>query len=228
MKLKVWKLGGKISGNNHFIQAEGITLPQGFGVAEECVVGVMVNVHGFDVLEATTLLVSDPRWADATPSPGYDIPIVMGYAGGEEKAKEMIEDLIQEWEEATKKKVKFTTNINEELLKKVKMTAIKEGRNVNEIIEEQLEKYLEEGNNMKKIIIKCLEILREEQLLNSIGEKLAEEPERFPETIENMADYFENQSREYVLDKLSTSSLVGADDELAIQEWIAGGEVHDL
>ena len=117
-------------------------------------------------------------------------------------------------------RVKFTTNINEELLKEVKMTAIKEGRNVNEIIEEQLEKYLEEGNNMKKIIIKCLEILREEQLLNSIGEKLAEEPDRFPKTIENMADYFEEQSKEYILDKLSTSSLVGADDELAIEQWI--------
>lgn len=117
-------------------------------------------------------------------------------------------------------RVKFTTNIDEKLLKEAKMTAIKEGRNVNEIIEEQLEKYLEEGNDMKKIIVECLEILREEQLLNSIGEQLAEEPERFPETIENMADYFENQSREYVLDKLSTSSLVGADDELAIQEWI--------
>jgi hypothetical protein len=39
-----------------------------------------------------------------------------------------------------------------------------------------------------------------------------------------MADYFENQSREYVLDKLSTSSLVGADDELAIEQWIAEEE----
>ena len=117
-------------------------------------------------------------------------------------------------------KVKFTTNINEKLLKEVKMTAIKEGRNVNEIIEEQLRKYLEEVNDMKKIIVECLEVLKEEDLLNAIGEKLAEEPERFPETIENMADYFENQSREYVLDKLSTSSLVGADDELAIEQWI--------
>ena len=138
MKLKVWELGGKASGNNHFIQAEGVTLPQGFGVAEECVVGVMVNVHGFDVLEAPTLLVSDPRWADATPSPGYDIPIVMGYAGGKEKAKEMIENLLREWEEATQKKVKFTTNIYEQLLKEIKMKAIEENRNVNEIIEELL------------------------------------------------------------------------------------------
>lgn len=125
-------------------------------------------------------------------------------------------------------KVKFTTNINEELLKEVKMAAIKEGRNVNDIIEEQLEKYLEEGNDMKKIVIECLEILKEEDLLNAIGEKLAEEPDRFPETIENMANYFEWQSKEYILDKLSTSSLVGADDELAIEQWIAGGEVDVL
>jgi len=125
-------------------------------------------------------------------------------------------------------KVKFTTNIDEKLLKAIKMKAIEENRNVNEIIEELLEKYLEGEHDMKKIIVECLEILREEQLLNSIGEKLAEEPERFPETIENMADYFENQSREYVLDKLSTSSLIGADEELAIQEWIAEEEVKKL
>jgi hypothetical protein len=124
-------------------------------------------------------------------------------------------------------KVKFTTNINEELLKNIKMKAIEEGRNVNEIIEEQLEKYLEEENNMKKVVIECLEVLMEEQLLNSIGEKLAEEPERFPETIENIANYFEGQSREYVLDKLSTSSLVGADEELAIEQWIAEDEIEN-
>lgn len=41
-----------------------------------------------------------------------------------------------------KKRVKFTTNIDEELLKRIKIKAIKEGRNVNEIIEELLEKYL--------------------------------------------------------------------------------------
>lgn len=125
-------------------------------------------------------------------------------------------------------RVKFTTNINEELLKEVKMTAIKEGRNVNEIIEEQLGKYLEEVNDMKKIVVECLEVLKEEDLLNAIGEKLAEEPDRFPETIENMADYFVGQSKEYILDKLSTSSLVGADDELAIQEWVAEEEVKKL
>jgi len=45
-----------------------------------------------------------------------------------------------------KKKVKFTTNIDEELLKRIKIKAIKEGRNVNKIIEELLEKYLSQMN----------------------------------------------------------------------------------
>ena len=42
-------------------------------------------------------------------------------------------------------KAKFTTTINKELLNKVKIEAIKENRNVNEIIESQLEKYLKKG-----------------------------------------------------------------------------------
>ena len=115
MKLKVWELGGSLSGRNHFIQAEGIVLPQGFGVDEECVIGVMVNVHGFDLLEPTTLLVSDPRWADAEPAPNYDIPLVMEYAGGEEKVREMIENHLQEWEEATQKKAYIQIRIEESL-----------------------------------------------------------------------------------------------------------------
>lgn len=45
-----------------------------------------------------------------------------------------------------KEKIKFTTNIDEELLKRIKIKAIKEGRNVNEIIEELLEKYLSQMN----------------------------------------------------------------------------------
>ena len=40
------------------------------------------------------------------------------------------------------KKVKFTTNIVEELLKKIKIKAIKEGKNVYEIIEKLLQEYL--------------------------------------------------------------------------------------
>ena len=40
------------------------------------------------------------------------------------------------------KKVKFTTNIDERLLKKIKVRAIEEGKNVNEIIEELLQEYL--------------------------------------------------------------------------------------
>lgn len=41
-----------------------------------------------------------------------------------------------------KKKVKFTTNIDEELLKKIKIKSIEQGKNVNEIIEKLLQEYL--------------------------------------------------------------------------------------
>lgn len=192
-------------------------------------------------------------WLSPDEALDFETRVANGeYLSPEEYVEEYIEDSIEErleeillyyletedldWDSIewqidrilSSQRVKFTTNINEDVLKGIKKRAIEEGRNVNEIIEEQLRKYLEEVNDMKKIVIECLEILSEEQLLNSIGEKLAEEPERFPETIENMADYFEGQSREYVLDALSTSSLVGADDELAIQEWIAEEETERL
>ncbi len=41
-----------------------------------------------------------------------------------------------------KGKVRFTTNIDEELLKKIKIKAIEERKNVNEIIEKLLQEYL--------------------------------------------------------------------------------------
>jgi len=40
------------------------------------------------------------------------------------------------------KKVRFTTTIDEELLKKIKVRAIEGGQNVNEIIEKLLQEYL--------------------------------------------------------------------------------------
>lgn len=41
-----------------------------------------------------------------------------------------------------KKKVKFTTTIDEQLLKEIKIKAVKEDKNVNDIIEELIRKYL--------------------------------------------------------------------------------------
>lgn len=51
-------------------------------------------------------------------------------------------------------KAKFTTNINKNLLQKIKIKAIEENKNVNEIIEKQLEKYLKEEKTMLKLIVK--------------------------------------------------------------------------
>ena len=47
-------------------------------------------------------------------------------------------------------KVKFTTNINKSLLEEIKIKAIKESKNVNEIIETQLKNYLEKKEANKK------------------------------------------------------------------------------
>ena len=41
-----------------------------------------------------------------------------------------------------KKKVVFTTTLDEGLIKKIKVRAIEEGKNVNEIIEKLLQEYL--------------------------------------------------------------------------------------
>lgn len=144
MKLKVWELGGKLQGNSHFIQAEDIVLPQGFGVEEKCVVGVMVNVHGFDVLEATTLLVSDPRWSGAKPSPNYDIPTVFSYTGGREKVEEMINTLLQEWEEATQKKAYIQIRIEENLKNDFYSKCEENFQNPSAVIRGLIKKYVEE------------------------------------------------------------------------------------
>ena len=76
-----------------------------------------------------------------------------------------------------------------------------------------------------------LEILRElnkSDLLNEVGRFLAEQPELFPETLENMKDYFEGQNEEQISNQLATSSLVGADDRLAIEQWIAEEEQETM
>lgn len=47
-------------------------------------------------------------------------------------------------------KAKFTTNIDKELLDKTKIQAIREGKNVNEIIENLLQQYLKGEIKMTK------------------------------------------------------------------------------
>ena len=62
-----------------------------------------------------------------------------------------------------------------------------------------------------------LEILRElnkSDLLNQVGRILAEQPELFSETLENMEDYFKGQDEEQISKQLATSSLLGANDEI--------------
>jgi DNA-binding Xre family transcriptional regulator len=61
---------------------------------------------------------------------------------------------------------------------------------------------------MKKIF----EGLNEGDLLGTVGRLLLENWEKFPNTIENMEPYSEEE--------IATSSLVGADDILAVEEWI--------
>ena len=78
---------------------------------------------------------------------------------------------------------------------------------------------------MKKVL-EVLKGLDKEVLLNKVGENIARNPKQFPETLEMMADYFEGYTKEMIAEKLSTSSLVGADDELATQQWVAEEEVE--
>lgn len=70
-------------------------------------------------------------------------------------------------------KVKFTTNIDEEILKEIKIAAIEESRPVNLIIEEQLKNYLnkKENENMKKEITN----MNLGELMNLDNEILTEE-----------------------------------------------------
>lgn len=74
-------------------------------------------------------------------------------------------------------------------------------------------------------IKKVLETLKKEHLLNHIGEKLLKNWDHMPETRDGLDYAFLGQSQKNILNNLSTSSLVGADDELAIEEFIAEEEI---
>lgn len=82
----------------------------------------------------------------------------------------------------------------------------------------QYEEYKKEEES--KMLKEILRELNESDLLNQVGRILAEQPELFPETFYEMGRMFENQEEEQIATHLATSSLVGADDEKAIQEWI--------
>lgn len=77
---------------------------------------------------------------------------------------------------------------------------------------------------MEKTIRNILKSLSKSHLLNLVGEILAEQPEIFPETYSNIAEYFDGTQIEYIEKRLVTSLLVGPNDELTIEKWVAEEE----
>ncbi len=71
-------------------------------------------------------------------------------------------------------------------------------------------------------MIKTLQILKSEHLLNKVGETMLEKQNLFPRTIQGIEDWSKGEANP--LQAIATSSLVGADDELTIQEWVAEEE----
>lgn len=71
---------------------------------------------------------------------------------------------------------------------------------------------------MKKI----LQTLKNESLLNVVGEMILEKQNLFPNTIQNIEDWIKGEVNP--LQAIATSSLAGADDEQAIEEWISAEE----
>lgn len=78
------------------------------------------------------------------------------------------------------------------------------------------------------MIEEILRELNESDLLNQIGRILANQPELFPETFYEMRRFFEGQDEEQISNQLATSSLVGADDKLAIEDWIDEDEQEKM
>lgn len=86
--------------------------------------------------------------------------------------------------------------------------------------------HVQEATRIKtgKWIQDALRRLNESDLLNQVGRILAEQPELFPNTLFDMETYFEGTCIEFIEDQLATSSLVGADNEKAIKEWVADND----
>lgn len=123
---------------------------------------------------------------------------------------------------------RFSLRIPEQMHENLRKESFVTGKSINQLILKELKEKYGEEKEMKKVLLEILKGLDEETLLNKVGENLARNPEQFTETFEMWEDYFEGDTEEMIAEKLSTSSLVGADDELAIQEWVAEEEIKKL
>lgn len=81
-----------------FLAENDIILPEGFGMAEKCRVGIMIRSNG--EVEAITMAISDPRWAG-----GYEIDqpdileIAYSYTNGKAGADQLLAELLREYKE---------------------------------------------------------------------------------------------------------------------------------
>jgi len=94
-KYDVYHLDGT---DGMFLVEKDIILPEGFGIAEKCRVGIMIRSNG--EVEAITMAVSDPRWAG-----GYEIDqpdileIAYSYTNGKAGADQLLAELLQAYKE---------------------------------------------------------------------------------------------------------------------------------
>lgn len=93
------------------------------------------------------------------------------------------------------------------------------------IIMNTIDYFMEERKEINEIK-KALQILADEHLLNWVGEKILAVWNDISSTKSNLEEYFTGKTEKQILEELATSSLVGADDELAIEEWVDESETQ--